>query len=214
MFTEDVQQETQLGTWTTASSQKKTLLSCKGIHFLKHHVNLFLMNLEYSNCLALRVINYQEYFQKPAWKAWGCEICLPLFIFAHLWLPLVTFPGLQGLTRPYWAPLGLTYWASLGLTGPYWALLGLTGWLYWMYVFNGSFGPISWIGWFAKLALLANKVVLLTMLALLAKWLYSLLWLHWLDGLFWLNGSIGCFGSHSWFGWMVQLNRHWAPKRS
>ena len=87
-------------------------------------------------------------------------------------------------------------------------------WLYWIYGFNGSFGPISWIGWFAKLALLANKVVLLTMLALLAKWLYSLLWLHWLDGLFWLNGSIGCFGSHSWFGWMVQLNRRWAPKRS
>ena len=72
---------------------------------------------------------------KPAWKAWGCEICLPLVTFVYLWLPLVTFGYLWlplvtfgYLSWPYWAFLGLT-WALLDLTGPYWpyrALLGLT----------------------------------------------------------------------------------------
>ena len=46
---------------------------------------------------------------KPAWKAWGCEICLPLVNFGYLSLP-------------YWALLAL-----LGLTGHYWVLLGFTG---------------------------------------------------------------------------------------
>ena len=54
--------------------------------------------------------------RKPAWKAWGCEICLPL----------INFPG---LTEPYWTLLDLTgfYFALMDLTGLYWSLLGLTG---------------------------------------------------------------------------------------
>ena len=42
---------------------------------------------------------------QPAWKAWGCEICLPLVTFDYIWLPFVT--GFD------WAWLGLTYWAFL-----------------------------------------------------------------------------------------------------
>ena len=39
------------------------------------------------------VINAFAFEKEPAWKAWGCEICLPLVIFG--------------------------YWTLLGLTGPY-----------------------------------------------------------------------------------------------
>ena len=92
-----------------------------------------------------------------------CESCLislvlTLLVFAYLFLAYFAYTclhllllylalqgqagpywilGLLGLTRPYWALLGLTallgliglglYWALLGLTGPYWALLGLKG---------------------------------------------------------------------------------------
>ena len=83
---------------------------------------------------------------EPAWKAWGCEICLPLVTLGYLSLPLLTsaclgFPlltlylpvccyallGLLGLTGPYWS------W--LVLTGPCWAILGLPWWskyLFWI----------------------------------------------------------------------------------
>ena len=78
---------------------------------------------------------------KPAWKAWGCEICLPLVTFGYLSLSLVLpFLALKSLTGPYWALLGFTllYWTLLGLTGPYWAILSITG-SYWALL--GLTGP-------------------------------------------------------------------------
>ena len=94
----------------------------------------FNLNLKLSPKIVTSLKSY--FISKPAWKACGWEICLPLVTFVYLWLTLVTFPGLTepywcllGLTRPYWALLGLARpcWDSLGLTGPYWVLLGLTG---------------------------------------------------------------------------------------
>ena len=92
--------------------------------------------------------NHKHLWTRPACKAWGCEICLPLITFGYLTGPLVTllsltqpYLALLGLTRPYSALtlLGLTglyqallrltgpYFALPGLTRPYWALLGFTG---------------------------------------------------------------------------------------
>ena len=68
MFTEDVQQETQLGTWTTASSQKNTSQLQRNSfpqtsrEFIPHEFRI-LRKITITR-LALRIINYQEYFQK------------------------------------------------------------------------------------------------------------------------------------------------------
>ena len=64
---------------------------------------------------------------EPAWKAWGCEICLPLVTLGYLSLPLLT---LAYLCLPYtFLCVAMSYWALLvlighDLTGSYWAFLG------------------------------------------------------------------------------------------
>ena len=70
---------------------------------------------------ASRAIYYlfTTYLKKPAWKAWGCEICLPLVTLPYLTFPY--FPSGSLVLSFTWPALAL-----LGLTGPYLTLLNLT----------------------------------------------------------------------------------------
>ena len=72
--------------------------------------------------------SYEQLFNKPAWKAWGCETCPSLLSLTGFFL---SFLVLIGPSASFWVILGqfllgLT-WPYFSLTGPYLALLSITG---------------------------------------------------------------------------------------
>ena len=55
--------------------------------------------------------NHKHLWTRPACKAWGCEICLPLIMFPYLFLSFYTYPylSLPFLTFPYHSLPNLTF---------------------------------------------------------------------------------------------------------